>query len=221
VTPETARRAARGSYSSPRQEARQRRILEVARHEISTAGYDAITMQALALAAGVSNKTLYNLYGTKDQLLLAAVSDLLGNLEHHATVEAAEPGIPQLLAFTDVVFQQIVDTPRYAEVMARSLYQAPAGHKLVDVLLGGTVRVSERALDAEQEAGGFLATVDTGALASILAAHQWGLVLLWSKDLVTLDDIGRRARDSQRMTLLPLCTPDRRRALEGSLVHGG
>jgi AcrR family transcriptional regulator len=214
MSPRPETRAQRGPYSSPRQEERQRRILEVAREEISRSGYDAITMQALALAAGVSNNTLYNLYGTKDELLLAAVADLLGNLEHQEAVLAADSGIPRLLAFNESTSAQIVRTPRYAEVMARALFQAPEWHKLVDVLLGGAVRFARSALEAEQSAGGFAAEVDIDELAHILAAHQWGVVLMWSKGLLALEDIGPRSRQSQLLTLLPLCTPSRRRALE-------
>ena len=191
----TARRTVRGPYSSPRQEARQRRILDVARQEISAVGYDAITMQALADAAGVSTKTLYNLYGTRDELLLAAVADLLGNLEHQPAVEGAQPGIPRLLAYTDAAFSQILETLRYAEVMARSLFQAAPGHTLVDVLLGNTMRVGKTALETEAAAGALAAPVDADAMAVSLAAGQWGLVLLWSKGLVPLEDIRDRARD--------------------------
>ena len=215
MSSQPAGRSRRGPYSSPRQEARQRRILEVARQEISRVGYDAITMQALAQASGVSTKTLYNLYGTKDELLLAAVADLLGNLEHQPAVLEAEPGIPMLLAFNDSTSAQIVETPRYAEVMARALYQSPAGHKLVDVLLGGAVRFARTALEAEQAAGGFEGEVDIRALADVLAACQWGLVLMWSKGLLALGDISARSRESQLMTLLPLCTELRRGTLQG------
>ncbi len=214
MSAQPATRPQRGPYSSPRQEARQRRILEVAREEISLAGYDAITMQGLAQAAEVSTKTLYNLYGTKDELLLAAVADLLGNLEQQESVMGAEPGIPMLLAFNASTAAQIVDTPQYAEVMARALFQAPVGHKLVDVLLGGAVRFAAGALRAEQTAGGFAAEIDIDALADMLVAYQWGMVLMWSKGLVPIEDIGPRSGESQLMTLLPLCTPERRRALE-------
>ena len=214
MSPQPAARAARGSYSSPRQEARQRRILEVAREEIGRAGYDAITMQALAGSAGVSTKTLYNLYGTKDELLLAAVADLLGNLEHKSPVLEAEAGIPRLVAFNDSTCAQMVETPRYAEVMARTLFQAPEGHKLVDVLLGGAVRVAVDAIEAECRAGGFAEPVDTAALADVLSAYQWGMVLMWDKGLIELGELAVRSRESQLLTLLPLCTPARRHELK-------
>lgn len=174
MSPQPATRPQRGPYSSPRQAARQQRILAVARQEISRVGYDAITMQALAEAADVSTKTLYNRYGTKDELLLAAVADLLGNLEQQEAVISAQPGIPMLLAFNASTCAQIVNTPSYAEVMTRTLYQSPAGHKLVDVLLGGTRRFAQQALEAEQASGSLDAAVDVPALAISLAASQWG-----------------------------------------------
>lgn len=170
-------------------------------------------MQALAEAAGVSTKTLYNLYGTRDELLLAAVADLLGNLEQLPLVETAPPGIPRLLAFTDAAFSQIVENPSYAEVMARSLFQAAPGHKLVDVLLGNTVRVCRTALEVEMQTGHLASSPAVEALASSLAAGQWGLVLLWSKGLLPLAELREHARDGLCRTLLPLCIPERRREL--------
>ena len=139
---------------------------------------------------------------------------LLGNLEQQDTVLRAEPGIPRLLAFTDSASAQIELTPRYAEVMAQSLFRAPAGHNLVDVLPGNTLRFTARALEAERDAGGFRAPVDVPALSEILSGFQWGLVLMWSKGLLALEDMRRRSRQSQLLTLLPLYTDTRRRQLE-------
>lgn len=214
MTAQSAMRATRGPYSSPRQVERQRRILDVARQEIGAVGYDAITMQSLADAAGVSTKTLYNLFGSKDELLLAAVADLLGNLELQPTVVSAEPGIPRLIAFTDVVAAQVQATPRYAEVMARALFQAPAEHNLVELLLGNMVRVSRQALTSERECGGIPVDVDIDAVSRLLTAHQWGLILMWSKGQISLDEFPNLARQSQVVSLLPLCTVSRRRALQ-------
>jgi AcrR family transcriptional regulator len=214
MTAQSTMRAPRGPYSSPRQVARQRRILEVTRQEIGAVGYDAITMQLLAEAADVSTKTLYNLYGSKDELLLAAVADLLGNLELQASVVSAEPGIPSLLAFTDVVAEQVRATPRYAEVMAKALFQAPAEHNLVGLLLGNMVRVSQRALESERDCGGVAVDLDIDAVSQLLTAHQWGLILTWSKGQISLEEFPGLARQSLIVSLLPLCTASRRRALE-------
>ena len=217
MSAQAAPQSGRGPYSSPRQEERQRRILDVARQEISRVGYDAITMQALAVAAGVSTKTLYNLYGSKDELLLAAVAELLGNLEQKTEVDSAEAGIPRLLAFTGVVFAQVVSAPRYAEVMARTLFQANPGQRLVEILLGNTLRLTRQALQAEQAAGGLIASADVAALAEQLAANQWGLILLWSKGIVALQGLEQQALRGQVLALLPLCSEARGKSLQGLL----
>ena len=114
----------RKAYSSNRQQERQQRILDCARAAISAVGYDALTMKDLAQASEVSVKTLYNLYGSKDELLLAAVVDLLGFLAEQSTVQAAAPGIARLRANLEAVSAQVVANPAYADTMARALFQA-------------------------------------------------------------------------------------------------
>jgi AcrR family transcriptional regulator len=214
MTAQTSVRAKRGPYSSPRQQQRQRRILETARREITSVGYDALTMQQLAKASEVSTKTLYNLFGSKDELLLAAVADLLGNLEQQPAVLAAAPGLATLRAFTEAVFDQVEETPRYAEVMAKSLFQAEPGHRLVEILLGNTLRVTAASLDSAKEGGELLAGTDTEALSQRLAAQQWGLILLWSKGLLELRELKSQALQGQVDALVPLATePGRQRLL--------
>ena len=208
MSPVSAERKPRGPYASPRQEARQRRILESTRQEITRVGYDALTMQQLAKAGDVSTKTLYNLFGSKDELLLAAVADLLGNLEQHPSMQAAGAGVPALLAFTELVGEQILETPRYAEVMARALFHAEQGHRLIEILLGNTVRVAENALVDARSHGQVDPELDVGGCARVLAAHQWGVVLLWAKGLIPLEEYRRLARNSQICSLLPICRGD-------------
>lgn len=53
------------------------RILRVARDQLYTFGYNALTMDALAHELGMSKKTLYVHFGSKDEIV-AAVIDLVG-----------------------------------------------------------------------------------------------------------------------------------------------
>ncbi len=52
---------------------RRERILAAARKLVATRGYDALTMRDLAVAARVSVPTLYNLFGSKDAILVAEI----------------------------------------------------------------------------------------------------------------------------------------------------
>ena len=81
---------------SERQLEREESILSAAREALADKGYDGVTMNALAEKAGVVKKTLYNLYGSKDALLLAAVSEVISGYRGEAA--RAEPGIPAIVA---------------------------------------------------------------------------------------------------------------------------
>jgi TetR/AcrR family transcriptional regulator of autoinduction and epiphytic fitness len=73
-----SRASSKRSYRSPAREQRSRatreRILAAARTEFLRLGYAATTMRAVAAAAGVSVPTVELVFGTKPQLLQAAIS---------------------------------------------------------------------------------------------------------------------------------------------------
>lgn len=198
-------RSGRATYSSPRQQERQKHILAVVREQISAVGYDALNIRDLAAASGVALKTLYNLYGSKDELLLAAVAELLEDVQHLEHVEGAEPGIPRYLAYIDAVAGQIVATPAYADTMARTLFQAGREHRLVNVLIGDAVRIAKESLEYAQAQGELREELNLEECAQVLAGHQWGLVLLWNKGLITLDSLPHAMRRSALQSLIPLC----------------
>ena len=72
-----AESTAKRKYESPRQIARQAQILSAARDMLADEGYAKTTIRGLAERANVAPGTLYNLYGGKDALIIAAVDELL------------------------------------------------------------------------------------------------------------------------------------------------
>ena len=190
-------------YASPRQLERRARVLVTAREQISLLGYDGLTMRTLAEASGVALKTLYNLFASKDELLLAAVADLLDDIRTRVEASAAAPGVDSIIGFAEVVSAQIVSTPAYAQAMASGLYQAEAGDNLVKVLLESTERYNRKALYAAQQAGELTREVDIPHTAVLIVAQHWGLVLAWSKGILALEDLPR----AFLTTLLALLTP--------------
>ena len=62
---------------TPRQEVRREKILSAARKLVASQGYDGMVMSDLAEVAEVSPTTLYNLFNTKDELLLEALRGLM------------------------------------------------------------------------------------------------------------------------------------------------
>jgi AcrR family transcriptional regulator len=186
-------------------------ILEAAREALTEKGYDGVTMNALADKAGVVKKTLYNLYGSKDDLLLAAISEVIDSYRGEAV--SAERGIPSIIASRVAAVRQIVATPEYAEAMTKALVQADAGHALVKVLLQDAVAGHITHLETARANGELEALVDIPELAEQLVSQGWGLILLWMKGLVSLDEFEAKSLCGLLLLLLAVTLGPRHRAL--------
>ena len=107
----------RGSYSSPLQQKRRQRILREARLQLETHDFSALTMQNIAESSEVSLKTLYNLFGSRESLLLEAGLDLLDYLEQSPPIVNASAGIDRLLAYTEQAMKGFEAAPKYARAV--------------------------------------------------------------------------------------------------------
>ena len=143
------------TYRSPRQVARHQAILSAARAALAARGYDGVTMNALADAAGVTKKTLYNLYGSKDDLLLAAVSDLITDYRGFGETGS---GLDAIVASRRAAIGEIVRTPAYSDAMTIALVQATPGHALINLLLAEGVAHATAHLRHAADAGAFQAS---------------------------------------------------------------
>jgi AcrR family transcriptional regulator len=98
-------------------EERKQRILDVTRRLVVERGYDGVTMRELAEKSLVSVPTLYNLFGGKNELLLAAVESYFADLIGSAGSARKTRGLERLLAIAETLGRE---TPRHA-AYARSL----------------------------------------------------------------------------------------------------
>jgi len=209
----------RKTYASPRQLERQQRVLACARVAISKVGYDRLTMKDLAESSEVSTKTLYNLYNSKDELLVAAVADLLADLAERHDVVAAEPGIARMLARVSAISAQVVATPAYAETMARTLFQASKDNDLIEVLLKNARLTVLSQLREAEKAGELQPGVDLEQTATVLTGHQWSVVLMWNKGLIPLEEFEEQAQRSQLMSLIPIANDVTQKNLLDALLN--
>ncbi len=207
--------AEKRNQRSERQLQRETSILQAARQELTEKGYDGVTMNALADKAGVVKKTLYNLYGSKDDLLLAAISEVIDGYRGEA--RSVRRGIPAIVASRAAANRQIVATPEYAEAMTKALVQADAGHPLIRVLLRDAVANHVAHLEAARTAGELEPGIDIPELAEQLASQGWGLILLWMKGLVAVDEFASRSLRGLLMLLLAATRGARHEALRALL----
>ena len=204
-------------YESARQVERQSNILACARDMLSDVGYAGMTMRALAEKAEVAPATLYNLYGGKDELIIAAVEDLLKLLGVRAAESRESEGIGALLATAEVTGQQIQATPKYAEAMTRALFKVEGDDPLADVLFArGHPYVAEQ-LAIAQKRGEILPEVDTNLVALHLTGQGWSTIMLWMMGMLPLQDMIVERQRNLIMTLIGVTRGTAKKRLEARL----
>jgi AcrR family transcriptional regulator len=172
-------------------EERKQRILAEARQLIANRGYEAVTMRELAEKSLVSVPTLYNLFGGKNKILLAAVESYFGGLVGESARGPGPTGLARVIGLAEVLSRE---TPRHA-AYARSLMSffgsvSDAGglHEIAADRLTAELRVGLEQMQRQKQ---LAAWVDPGALAARLASLLSIITFEWARSRIS--DAGLRA----------------------------
>lgn len=206
------------SELTPRQAARRERILKTVRDHLSRYGYDGLSMRDVAESAGVSPTTLYNLFQNKDGLVLAAQEDLMGQLAENVRA-SRESGTQWLIAYAEAIAGQIVTTPKYADAMARMLFNSDPADPVCRILLGDAIRQYRTILRDMQRLGEIRKDIDVELFARSLGGNSWATVLLWMKGFIALQDFKGEYVRSLLMILMPVMMPSALRRYRNQLQH--
>ena len=185
-------------------------------------GYMGITMRDLASKVGVAPATLYNLYGSKDELIIAAVDDLLVELGQRAVGAAADgQGIDAILTMTQLTADQVKATPRYAEAMTRALFHIEQDDPLVEVLFSRGYPYHVHHLGIARSAGHIRPEVNIEVVAKHIVGNGWGQVLLWMMGMFSLAESAQEQMRTQLMVLISVTQGEARIKLEERLQGMG
>ena len=169
---------------TPRQEDRRHRILMVARQMVADYGYGGMVMSEVAERAEVSPTTLYNLYNTKDELLLEALRELIV-ISYQRVGEMSElgPGWRYLLNVMEYGASLRASEPAYAEAITDALLRAVQGDALTELLLHAVRQDFLFSLTKMAEQGELKKEVDVEHLATILLGNYWSTFMMINKGL--------------------------------------
>ena len=187
------------------QQQRRERILLSARDQLSQFGYEGLNMRELAVIADVSTSTLYNLYQSKDTLILAALEDQLADI-NTVVAETNTSGLGRFLARVEAVADQIVETPKYAEAMGKMLFGADAHDPIVQLLIGTSLSFNREELAEMAGCGELRQETDRNFLARSLSSTGWSTVLMWMKGYVALHDFKQEYVRNAVTMMLPYVT---------------
>jgi len=176
---------------------RKRRILDAARARIVNGGVSSLAMRGLAEDAQVSVRTLYNLFGNKDDILDALVAELLAELDLTINGLVLDDPIARCKAIVQVSIDRLIEE----QVVYRPVLRAQS--RRMEAFREG----DERSLAAfrkalEEAVRGRVLTqhVSPETLShQMYAAHQHN-ILLWAHGV--LDDRQARAAAIHSCALL-------------------
>lgn len=189
---------------TPRQIARRQAILTTVRKQLQEGGYDALSMRGIAAAAGVSPSTLYEIYGSKEGLILYALGDTINSLS--AEEEKYPPGVERFLQRLDAVAAFFLHNPETGKAMAKLLFQnsgdSPASALLVvNAIDARRTSVEEMILQREMQRD-----VDIEFYARTLISITWGTVLLWLKGIIPEESFRNELIRASFGVILPAAT---------------
>jgi AcrR family transcriptional regulator len=205
---------ARGKYSSPVQVERRERILDETLRLLASVPPNDISMDQIAEASDVSTKTLYNLFHSRNGLLLAAAARTRDGNESSTAVLNAPEGIPRIIALTRRAMETFGDSPEFMESAVSLVLGITAEEEAIYERVGHTQQWFYKQLLAAEADGDLLPGTDCTQLSQVLAASQWGCTLLWQKKLISLAAMRQQALLKHCLDLTPYCTPKRKSWLD-------
>ena len=204
----------RGKYASPAQVERRERILDETLKLLGSVAPQDISMDQIAEASGVSTKTLYNLFQSRNGLLLAAGARTREGNESYGEVLSARAGIPRIIALTQRAMDTFGESPAFMESAVSLVLGITAEEEAEYQRVGRTQEWFYEQLLVAKSEGDLLPTTDCLQLSQLMAASQWGCTLLWQKKLISLEELREQTLLKHCLDLIPYCTAAQKRSLE-------
>ncbi len=184
---------------------RRARIVAAAQAIIGERGYTAITMRDLARVSRVTVPTLYNLIGSKDEVVIAAVADRTERYVERLAPLAGLAPAERVLAIVDAVVEEFLSAPLYYRAMLGMIYASPAAASLRAQTSREVQQPLEHALAELAAKGELAAWADPRALANQIEALAQVASLRWSTGAITDDEMRVTSRYATALLLLGVC----------------
>jgi AcrR family transcriptional regulator len=191
-------------------------ILEAARRLMHDSGNTGFSMRALAEQAGVSLATPYNLFGSKQAILVALLN---------ADFESFQLSLSQLSAGSiDVMFEAVRLTtdnlkrdPRYyRSAMAEITLEAQP--EVRHMILGPPYLLWKRLLREAVQMGSLSHSIDLDPFTITLTQLMFATTREWVQGYVSLPEMDARMRYGVALNLLAIATDDSREVLHEHLL---
>jgi TetR/AcrR family transcriptional regulator, cholesterol catabolism regulator len=171
-----------GRKLSPNRVKRRARVLTSTLDLLAERGYDAVTVDQLAAAGGVSKKTIYDIYGSKRALVAQAVALRLDELLDEIGELLEGDGLNRLLFSVEHICRSSLQRPELARTLAPILLESAAEFQLISFF----ERLHRDALRRMMQEGRIQPWVDIDFTAHAIMLDQLSVQNLWASG--TIDD---------------------------------
>ena len=195
---------------------RKRRILEAATKLISDGGIEACTMRALARKARLDVTTLYNYYGSKEEILEALRRSGARKLERRiGSLEETEP-IDRVRAIVDLMIG-VRESPAG---LARPINLPGPRRRPGSGPIEGVARLHlENELRRAAAGGDLVPSVDLEQLALVILGHAVVWLPLWARRVINAEETAARVGYLVSLCLLAAATDASRPRLEQQMIE--
>lgn len=187
-------------------DARRSAIVQAARRLMQATGEDGFSMQALADAADVSPMTPYNLFGSKQAVMLAVLDDDLARFEARlARVRADE--LETIFKAVTLARKLYAAEPDFYRAVFRGALPGTAGTADRNRFRAPRRAVWTRLLQRAVEAGHIRGEPDAVIVGPSLSQIVQACVLDWLSGVLTLAQFEARAHTGIALLLLGIAAP--------------
>ncbi len=175
-------------YASEAMEARRARILQTARDLLAT-DTGRFTMRDLARESDVALATLYNIFGSQDELIAEAIAEVfVERIQNLVPANTTDP-IETMLERLKLSHAEIMRVPAYAKKMLGIYFSSETNSAIREILHSYPRDQDRSVLEALLNEGALHEWVDIATLADDLTVTQYGVLTHWANGDVAEDKL--------------------------------
>jgi AcrR family transcriptional regulator len=212
---------AQGATPTGRREAgkteRKQRIIRAARQLIRETGNAGLSMRALAVRAGVSLATPYNLFGSKRAIVLAVLEDVREFQHRFSSVQSVDP-LERIFSAVDIAMDFYLGDPTFYKTLWAAVFDT--GDEVRDAILNPARHAFWQGLLDDAAAAGVLApALDRTLLGRHLDSLFRAVMLDWVVGDIRPEALAATARMGYALILKGACSSEWRGPLQARILE--
>ncbi|MFY9328965.1 MAG: TetR/AcrR family transcriptional regulator [Georgfuchsia sp.] len=182
---------------------RKANILAMTRRLIAEQSFDHVVLQRLAERSNVTIPTIYNLIGSRSEVLQLATNEALQAKIVFATAKAELEQLNPILVFVDTLWLGLANDPAYSRQLLRGIAYRDSDGWIGGFLFREMRSAMEKWLNKLATTGNFRDTgMSTRAMAKFICWHIDAAVTSWRENESKLSDLRRNLTQGVGLFLL-------------------